>query len=400
MKRSRFKHARKYRRRRSISASNWGPVLLLTGAILAALAVIGVILYILIPKAAEFIGWDYRAPFVPEPTPAPTPVPTPTPHPIVYYNFSTNTQEVVFDGSSDYKWFADPYIYSGKLILSAGKLDASDSKVHLREMYFYDSVTRTAEKIDLRPQNTHFMFPKFNSKWLVYLDANLDGGGALMAVDLTAGSLSPVKIKDIYTGQPEPMLDGDYVAFFDRTGTKKDKLFVCDLSTMETTVVEMFTNSVYGQGKPSLCNGLLMWADSATSDSDSETSVLNNIQINSSTIDSINVGMFAHDPECNGTEVAWLTDVHSPDTALYAMDTLTDTPFLVDRGVVEFGLGPNFIAYSRNEGIYVYMFETGAIYRVTAEYELSQFLGVSDGCVIWMDVTSRERDIVKFAKIP
>ena len=286
MKRSRFKRAKKHRRRRSFSASNWGPVLLLTGAVLAVLAIIYIIVYILIPKAADLVGWDYRAPFVPEPTPAPTPVPTPTPNPITYYDFSVNAQEVLFDGSSDYKWFADPYIYGGKLILSAGKLDSTDNNVHLGEMYFYDSVTRTAEKIDLRPQNTHFMFPKFNDKWLVYLDANLDGGGALMAVDLTAGSLSPVKIKDIYTGQPEPMLDGDYVAFIDRTGSKKDKLFVYDLNTMESTVVEMFTNSVYGQSKPSLFGGLLMWADSATSNSDSETSVLNDINIDGSTINS------------------------------------------------------------------------------------------------------------------
>ena len=27
-------------------------------------------------------------------------------------------------------------------------------------------------------------------------------------------------------------------------------------------------------------------------------------------------------------------------------------------------------------------------------------LGVSDDYVVWMDVTSRERDIVKFTKIP
>ena len=103
------------------------------------------------------------------------------------------------------------------------------------------------------------MFPKFNSEWLIYLDAKLDGGGFLMAYDLTDPNADPVIIKEVYTGQPEPMLDGDYVAWIERTGTRMDKLFVCDLNTMETTTLNMFSNSVYGQSLPSLRDGLLCW---------------------------------------------------------------------------------------------------------------------------------------------
>lgn len=48
----------------------------------------------------------------------------------------------------------------------------------------------------------------------------------------------------------------------------------------------------------------------------------------------------------------------------------------------------------------VFSFAEGKIYRVTQEYESALLLGVSDDYVVWMDVTSRERDIVKFTKIP
>ena len=400
MARRRFKRAKRRRRRRSLSASNWGPIIKLTAVILGFLALLYVILYIAVPKAAEFIGIDYRAPFTPEATPAPTPKPTPTPHPMKTYDFAANSQELVFDGSSNYKWFTDPYFHDGRMIISAGKLASDGKNVAFSDMFFFNPEDRSAEKLPLSPQNFHFMYPKFNGKWLVYLDAKIDEGGAIMAVDLTASPLKAVKVKDIYSGQPEPFLSDNYVAFTDRTGTTKDKLFVYDLTTMESTVVAMFTNSVYGQSKPFIADSTLIWADSATSSGSSDTSVLNYIYINSSTVKSVNTGTFVHDPECNRQYTAWLTEVHSRNTQLYGMNGFGGEPFLIDSGVVEFGLGSDFVAYSRDEGIYVYMFNGGSIYRLTQDYEQAMFLGVSDDHVMWMDVTSRERDIVKFIEIP
>lgn len=400
MARRRFKRAKRRRRRRSLSASNWGPIIKLTAVILGFLALLYVILYIAVPKAAEFIGIDYRAPFTPEATPAPTPKPTPTPHPMKTYDFAANSQELVFDGSSNYKWFTDPYFHDGRMIISAGKLASDGKNVAFSDMFFFNPEDRSAEKLPLSPQNFHFMYPKFNGKWLVYLDAKIDEGGAIMAVDLTSSPLKAVKVKDIYSGQPEPFLSDNYVAFTDRTGTTKDKLFVYDLTTMESTVVAMFSNSVYGQSKPFIADSTLIWADSATSSGSSDTSVLNYIYINSSTVKSVNTGTFVHDPECNRQYTAWLTEVHSRDTQLYGMNGFGGEPFLIDSGVVEFGLGSDFVAYSRDEGIYVYMFNGGSIYRLTQDYEQAMFLGVSDDHVMWMDVTSRERDIVKFIEIP
>ena len=400
MAKRRFKRAKRRRRRRSLSASNWGPIIKLTAVILGFLALLYVILYIAVPKAAEFIGIDYRAPFTPEATPAPTPKPTPTPHPMKTYDFAANSQELVFDGSSNYKWFTDPYFHDGRMIISAGKLASDGKNVAFSDMFFFNPEDRSAEKLPLSPQNFHFMYPKFNGKWLVYLDAKIDEGGAIMAVDLTASPLKAVKVKDIYSGQPEPFLSDNYVAFTDRTGTTKDKLFVYDLTTMESTVVAMFTNSVYGQSKPFIADSTLIWADSATSSGSSDTSVLNYIYINSSTVKSVNTGTFVHDPECNRQYTAWLTEVHSRDTQLYGMNGFGGEPFLIDSGVVEFGLGSDFVAYSRDEGIYVYMFNGGSIYRLTQDYEQAMFLGVSDDHVMWMDITSRERDIVKFIEIP
>ena len=60
----------------------------------------------------------------------------------------------------------------------------------------------------------------------------------------------------------------------------------------------------------------------------------------------------------------------------------------------------NFVAYGKDEAVWIYVFENGKSYRLTPERENTQFLGVSGGYVMWMDVTSRERDIIKYALPP
>lgn len=391
--RKRYRRRRNYRRKRSLSASNWGPVLALLASVIGVLGVIALIVFVGLPKLMPLIGIEYNAPFAPTPTPSPTPKPTPTPNPMDGFVASEAQTEVVFDAASSYRWFGDPYIYNGEMVLSAGKL--IDSNAELVDLYFYYPDTRTAEKLDITLQNTHFMFPKFNDKWLVYLDAAIDGGGNIMALDLTDSAAKPVLVKEVYSGQPELMLDGDYLAWTDRTGTKMDKLFVCDLNTLESTVVHMFSNNSYGQSLPSLRNGLLVWSDAGTGDA----SVIYSMKIGSAALNTYNAGVYVHDPESNGRYTAWLDAHHSPGTNLY-LSISGGEARIIATGVVEFGMSDTFVAYSKDEVIYAYRFDNGRTYRISAEYEAAQFLGVSDSCVIWMDVTSRERDILKFSRLP
>lgn len=395
----RNRRKRNYRRSRRLSASNWGPVLALMGTVIGVLAVVALIVFVALPKLLPLVGIDYTAPFAPTPPPTPTPRPTPTPNVMDSFVVADAETEVVFDASANYRWFGDPYFYQGKMILSAGKL--VDAAAHLLDLYLYDPSTRTAEKLDLPLANTHFMYPKFNARWLVYLDAKLNGGGNLMALDLAETGAAPFLIKEVYAGQPEPMLDGDYIAWTERTGTRMDKLFVCDLTTLETTVIHMFSNNAYGQSLPCLSDGQLIWADADSTgvSGTGETSVIYSMNIGSATLNTYNAGIYVHDPETNGVYTAWLDAHHAPETGLYFSKN-GSLPVKIASGVVEFGIADSFIAYSKDETIYAYRFENSQTYRISADYEKAQFLGVSDSSVIWMDVTSRERDIIKFSRLP
>lgn len=391
----RYRTYKRPHRRRSLSASNWGPFVALAATILGIAGLICLIVFVGLPKLLPLLGVEYRGFGAPTPTPQTILSTTPTPDPMEVFDPVSASREVVFDGYTEYSWFADPVFYDGTLLLSAGKL--VDNKAVLGTLLLYDPESRTAEALPVKPVNTHIMYAKRNDKWLTYLDANLDGGGAVMAADLTQEPLAPFKIKDVYTGQPEIMLSGDYIAWTDRTGTRMDKLYVCDLTTLESTTLVMFSASVYGESLPCLRNGTLVWAD--TDSGSGDTSTIQSISLDSSTIQSYAPGTYVHDPQSDSRYTIWLDAHHAEDTNLYFCEN-NGTANRIDSGVVQAGLGDGFVAYSKGEAVYAYVFRNRKIYRITPERESDMFLGVSENRVIWMDVTSRERDIVKFAEIP
>ena len=422
MKRKRYRAHRSTRRRRgSLSSSNWGPILKLLGCILGIAALLSfVIIGTMIVLEAVF---KIDTPLKPDgiiasitkmiskedvlvasPTPYVTPEPTPTPHPMDGYDPQNSEKEVVLPVEMRYRYFGDPTVFNGKMLFSAGLI--VDGNVHMSSLIEYDPSSGQLSELSLKPNNQHFIYPVFNDEWLVYLDGKLEGGGDICAYNLKTQA-EPAVIKTVYVGQPELRLDGHYAAWTERTGTTKDKLFVCDLETLETTVVAVFSNSSYGTSVPDLYNGTLIWAaDDNTYHEDGRiTSVIKHIDIPSSGIDlnDFYADTYVHDPEMNSAYFAWIDAHHSEKSTLYVAVNNGSQQLekvKVAEGVVDFYLDERFVAYSIDEVVYVYMLDSGASYRITPERELAQLLGASDGYVIWMDVTTRERDVLKYAAIP
>jgi len=395
----RYRPVKRYKKRylHRLRASNAGPILALSGTILGILAVIALVIYVVLPYTLPLVGVKYRAPLMPTPTPAPTARPTATPIPLSTANLDSVQTEIVLSGYEEYHWFGDPYYYGGKILFTAGKL--VDGSVRMNKLISYDIATKQCEEVSYTLSNGHFMFPVFNDQWLVYLDAKADGGGYIMACSLSDSGKKPFIVKEVYAGQPEIMLDGDNIAWTERTGTRMDKLFVCDLNTLESTTLEMFSNSYYGQSKPSFHEGALVWAssDSQSNDAINITSAINYIKRSDSMIGSYSPGTYVHDPKFNGQYFAWLDGHHNPEASLYV--SMGRECKKIDSGVTDFDLCGDFIAYGKDEAIWVYSFTDQKTYRLTPDRERTQFLNASGGVVMWMDVTSREKDIIKYSVI-
>ena len=407
----------KIRRRHSrLSASIWSPILKLAATVIGTAAGIALVTFLTMflleaafkvdtplkpggftEKLAGLFG--VKEPFVVSPTPYHTPVPTATPHPMDLFNGEEEEKEIVFPPDLSYKWLGDPFCCNGKIICTAGKAD-DGNKVLMGTLLEYDIEKGEIRELDIKPKNDHILFPVFNEKWLVYLDAHYSTGGEICAVSLKSSEKKPFTVKEIYVGQPEIRLDGDYITWLDRTGSERDKIFVCHIPTLETTVVQYFNRSSYGTSMPFLCKGRLIWASDDISESTAKmTSVLKYVDLEKSTISEFHPKVYIHNPEYNGEYYAWIDSHYNENSTLYVYDGEAD-PVAVDSDIVEFGIADRYIAYEKNEAIWIYLFETGRVYKITPEREQTQFLGVSGGYIFWMDVTSRERDIIKYIKLP
>ncbi len=400
-----------------MSASNWGPVLKLLGTVLGILAGIALLTLVVMVLLESVFNVDTPLPpdgivakvaklfkkddlLIATPTPYYTPEPTATPHPMEAYNAGEAEKEVVLSVDTPYRWFGDPYVYNGVMLFTAGKI--VDGDVHMCALIKYDPQTGDYEEMPIQPKNAHFIYAVFNDEWLVYLDANYDGGGTICAYSLTDDNALPIEIKKVYVGQPELRLYDHYIVWIERTGTSRDKLYVCDIETQESTTV---STSCYGSSAPFIYNGILIWAadDSTYIEDDRTISTIKYISLDTSAIHEYKTGTYVHDPEMNGNYVVWLDAHHSATSKLYVAPLDGSTSLnssVIATGVVDFYLDEKFVAYSIDEVVYVYMFDTGKSYRITPEWESAQLLGASGGYVIWMDVTTRECDVLKFANIP
>ncbi len=397
----RERRSRIKRRRTSLKASNAGPILALSATVLSILGVIALIVFVALPALLPKLGIAYNPPWQPTPTPRPTMRPTPTPHPVTRTDPVELQHEVVLTGYDEYRWFADPYVWGDTLVFTAGRL-VNDS-VRMDALFKLNMQTNAYEKISAQLTNESFVYPVLNGDWLVYLDSKPDGGGAIRAIRLSTGEAKVVK--QVYAGQPKLYLDGDVLAWTERTGSRMDKLFACDLTTMENVAVHLFNNTAYGQSAISMRNGEIIFADADPSVTeaeldDAQVSAIYSTQRDDGKTSVYTPNTYVHDPMTNGRQWIWRNGNHGVSDDLYWTQN-AQKPRLLAEDIVEYGLSDTFAAYSKDESIHVFFFDDGSTAVITppAERERAQLLGVSNGVVIWMDVTSRERDIMKYARV-
>lgn len=395
----------KYKRRRSrMSSSNAGPILALLGTVLGILGLAALLVFVALPRLLPLIGVDFTPPWQPSPTPQPTARPTPTQHPILTANIQDMQTEVLLPTEyAEYRWYADPYAYGNRLLFVAGRL-TSEGEIPMDALFSLDMNTGSVERLNAHKEYRDYVYPVCNDTWLVYLDSEARGGGAIRALNWETNEVKMVK--RIYTGQPRLHLDGDHLAWMDQTGSLMDKLFVSDLRTLESAAVETFSNTPYGQSDVSIRNGEIIYAyedrdAGGATGGGLGSSGIYSVALSSGAINTYYPGTYVHDPMTNGKYWVWRDGLHGEGNSLY-FTSGSASPRKLAEDIVDYGLSDTFVAYSRtNEPIRVYFFELDTTIAITPEVdrERTQFMGVSNGVVIWMDVTSRERDIMKYARV-
>lgn len=394
---------RRIKRRKKLSYSRVKPVVITICIIMGIIFAIGATIHFGIP----FINDLSKPKETPSPEPtetiASTAIPQPTQIPSIMDDFDalSSSHEIVpqVEDASEYRWFGDPYHYNGTILFTGGKLIDNVSVMCTLFMYSTDD-DRTTRVFEHELIGDHFMFAQMNDKYIVFLDAYMDGGGYITCYDRQNKNAEPEIVKQVYVGQPEIKLWDNYLVWTERTGTRMDKLYVCDLDTMESITLVMFSDSVYGQSLPSIMDGMIVWANAEhVGDIAEATSIINYLSLESGSQYSYETGTYVHDPEGNGKYFAWLDTHHDEEAKLYGSRG-SDDPVLIAEGVIEFGLYEDYIVYSKDQAIWLYSFEADRHFRLTSSDTAAQFMGISDGIVFWMDVTQRGNDILMYLELP
>ena len=321
-------------------------------------------------------------------TPVPTPSPSPTPdpamdHPLYTADLTTAQHEIVIP---EYQYLADPVVYNGRIYFAAGNYSTDGMSSFVR-LCIYDPASDTHSFLALPVQYKSLRFPAVNDRWIVYLDATANGGGRL--VGYNRETEQSFAFKTVHVGMPKPVLVGDVAVWIERTGQSRDKLFACDLNTLESVTLEIYDNSVAALSSP-CSDGETLCYVAPGGELTAWTLATNEKRV-------IPTGTKVHDPKTNGTYLAYLTGNHGEDSDLMLV---TDGGVVrVASGVAEFAIGDTFIAYNRYDRNFVYFPADGTTFCTTRRGEEALLLTAGGNLLVWMDVTWRDKDISEFMVI-
>lgn len=400
-RRNRVPMLRPRRRRRKLMASKIGPWLRILGILALIALAVALVIKLVIPPMLQMMGVEWPPS---TPTPAtPTPKPTPTPHPLTILEPTQYLRDIDVS-TNDLRFAADPFRYDDKIYFVAGR--DPDGGAHFKALYEYDMVTGEQRALDdIEIQHDDVFQPKVNKDWIVYLDHKRAGGGEIKVLDRSRGGISAVKT--YYSGMPSIVLQGDLLAWMERTGTNMDKVFLFDLRSRENMTAAMLERSVFGQSDVDLSESEVVWADadpSASGEAREQTAVINYLSLQPSTeskkVQSYVPGTYVHDPKTYGAARVWTDQRSGPSPRLY-LSLQGGPPELVAEKVTGYDLGSDFVAYCADEIMYVYFWgQKGFQRQVSLQGEKCIFAGVSNDTVFYY-VTGgvSANDIIKYVLV-
>ena len=359
-------------------------LLLLGGGVYAALRFALPVLLEATDRPADLscLGFTTPAPATPTPTPRPTPTPQPGTDRTIYGADLSRVQHEIL--IPEYQYASDFSVWGDSILFAVGNYTPDGTAAFTRAIV-YDTVAQHAAYLPLEITYKSIRHLQMNDRWIVYLDVLASGGGQLRVYDRRAGE-SRI-LKTVHLGMPGLALWEDTVFWVERTGTRRDKLFGCDLATGESVTLEQFSDTDAGISTVSVGDGKLVYV--------SGPGALKMLDLKTGETTEQHFGFTVHDPRTDGRIVAFLTGYHGEDSSLVYVNEKGDL-ITVAGGVTNFALADGAIVYGELDRTYVYFLDDGSTFCLTRPSENAMFLGAGGDYAIWMDVTWRDRDIIEY----
>ncbi len=376
-------------RRSRLRINNLMPLLKIAGLVVLGLGLIAVIIFVIIP----LFGGEADKPIV-EVSETPTVKATP----IANDNMFENVEELAIAEKS----INDPYIYGNEVIYTTG--DKDEIAPEINTIAIYNTETQDITYVPgIEKQHNSLFEPKINDNFIVYLDCKSEYGGAVCGYDRSSGT--QFVMREYLYGKPRVTLAGNYALWMQQTASDWDKLYLYDLTTKMCTTREIFVGTPFSVSAPFLSEDYIIYVQP-----EGENKVLKNSSsstkaelciiplVENGDMQSIYhcPGTYVYFPMISGDDIVYIDTNRDENSRLLHIkkdgDTFTE-PEEIAQGILNYYIGDGFVAYTKDDAIYIYYFKDGSSARISSETTRAILASANGKDIVWYDITDGFNDV-------
>ena len=286
----------------------------------------------------------------------------------------------------------DPYFNNSEMVFSSGIM--SKGVFRYKELFVYYSETEETQQItNINIEHDNIINCLITDDYLVYIDSCEAGGGRILGYNRRTDE--QFLVKEYLYSAPRISIDGNLIAFMQQTGDHTDKLYVFDLENREGLCLKTFKSESRFPSSAYIFDGRVVCSVTSTSGDEVKSSIyLFNLAAGSSK--EIEVSGDVYYPCSNGRYTVYLSNMQPYGGELWIANSNGKSEKLKDN-VVNCFIGNGFVAYTQDETIFAYVFETGKTYRISSSLTRGVLASVSGNEICWYDITSGfgDMDLVK-----
>lgn len=289
----------------------------------------------------------------------------------------------------------EPYINDDRIIFTTRYEDKS--VYQLDAVVLYDISTGSARVLEnVEKKYDNLLSPVLSGNIAVWLDSMLDGGGRLVGYDLSAAK--QFVIKDYGYALPRLSVSGELLAFTQWAGEATQRLYVYNLRTREPVTVKVYKDNPYGSSAASISDRDLVWSEYGPDGS----AVLKRIVFTSGSAryENYDLRMNVFEPKTNGRDIVFTTE-RVPTSGSLMLSTNGGEPVMIADHVTNYAIGANFVAYTKEDRVYVCFTNEQNAFALTSERSRALLCSVDDTWMTLYDVTDRvlTDEVVMYAEV-
>ena len=278
----------------------------------------------------------------------------------------------------------EPYIDGNSIIFTTQSGQATAGE--LDKVMIYNTETEEVKELaGTQKKYDRFLSPMLSGNIAVWIDALDTGGGRVVGYNMETGE--QFLIKEYAYAQPQLSLSGEFLAFMQWAGDTTQRLYVYNIKTREASTVKLYETNI-GNSAVSISANDMVWAEYG----DDGTGTLKRIAFGAdgtSKYENYDFGTAVYNPKTNGKDIVFATSKDIINGSLM-LSVGGGTPVKIAENVLNYGIGSNFVVYTKDQKINVCYTDAQRTQVLTADISKNMLGSVNNNAVCYYDVTDNQ----------